>query len=202
MVGRDDEHAAFLDHDAAADSGRRPVEARDGQIGLALQQLAHRSVAVAAGTHGELDAALPLPHRACEQAHHGLRGRPGEAEPDPPAAAAVRGFDIGSRPLPQPQDPRGRVQQRPAGGGQFDAARGAVEELRAQVRFQCADGAAEVGLGEVQARGGAAEVQLLRHRAEDLQLDEVHREIISPAETITALLVLDTHQKGVENQDP
>jgi hypothetical protein len=104
-------------------------------------------------------------------------------------------------PLPHPQDRRGRLQQRLPGGRELDPARGAVEQRGAQVGLERPDGTAEVGLGQMHALGRAAEVKLLGHYAEDLELAMVHDGILSISETIVAVLVLDTPQHAPKNRE-
>lgn len=58
----------------------------------------------------------------------------------------------------------------PADRGQGHAPAGAVEQCRADAPFLFGDGLADAGLGHVQPLGGAAEVQLLGQRQEDLDV--------------------------------
>jgi hypothetical protein len=68
------------------------------------------------------------------------------------------------------------VEQQRAGGRQLDAPRGADEQLDAQRGLERLDALAERRLRDVQARGGAAEVQLLGDGDEVAQVaQQVHR---------------------------
>ncbi len=74
--------------------------------------------------------------------------------------------------------------QRPAGGGELHAALGALEQPHAQLLLQVGDGLRQRRLRHVQARGGAAEVQLVGdgdELAPQAQLDQglIHTPSIS-----------------------
>ena len=165
-----------------------------------VQQLAEHQRAVAAGAEGEVDAPVPLAHLPREPSHHDLGRRTGETEPHLPAVAALRRRDLGASALPHPQDHRRRFQQRPPGRGQPDAPRRPVEQRGTQIGLEGPDGSADVGLGEMQALGRAAEVQFLGDHEEHFELGLVHVGIISIFEIIMTVLVLDRNQKRSENR--
>lgn len=64
--------------------------------------------------------------------------------------------------------------QPPAHGCEGNAPADAVEQRDAEAAFLPADGLADAGLGHAQPLGGAAEVQLLGRRQEDLCLAQLH----------------------------
>src|SRR3954452_23583596 len=72
------------------------------------------------------------------------------------------------------EHPARLFEQRGAGFGEHDAAGGAVEDLDAELDLELADLFADGGLGDVEAFGGAPEVQLLRDGDEVLELSEFH----------------------------
>lgn len=68
----------------------------------------------------------------------------------------------------------GLVEEQPAGVGEFDAAVGALEQARTDFLLQRLDLLAQRRLGDPQALGGAAEVQLLGDGDEIAQVPEFH----------------------------
>jgi hypothetical protein len=103
-----------------------------------------------------------------------MGGRSGEGDPNTTGPALVRRCDRRSGLLARrEQDPR-RLQESRPGCGQLDAPGGAPEQRCAQVLLQGAHGATQVGLREMQALGGPAEVQFFGDRDERAQLLQLH----------------------------
>lgn len=62
----------------------------------------------------------------------------------------------------------------PADRSQGHTPAGAVEQPDAEAAFLTADGLADAGLGHMESLGGAAEVQFLGQRQEDLYVAQLH----------------------------
>ena len=75
------------------------------------------------------------------------------------------------------------LEERVPGGGELDLAAGAYEQLCAQGALELADLVAQRRLGDVEARGGTAEVQLLSDGQEVAK--QTRLEINSPSLSIT-----------------
>ena len=80
----------------------------------------------------------------------------------------------GDRAVELAQQLTGVAQERLPGGRELHPAAGPRQQLAAELFLQRADLLAEWRLGDVQPRGGAAEVQLLRDRDEISQLAQFH----------------------------
>lgn len=91
------------------------------------------------------------------------------------AAGAAGGvLDGGDGEIDLGEDLAGVDVEGAAGVGELDADAVAIEEPGAELLLEGADLAAERGLGDVQPLGGAAEVQLLRHRLKIAQVAQFH----------------------------
>jgi hypothetical protein len=129
-----------------------------------------------AGDHGHVRAVvLDGGQDRAERLEAGHRGvaephRPGDAGPGE-AGALGCALERGER-------ERCLLEERATRGGELDLAAGAHEEIRAERSLELPDLVAERRLGDVEARGGAAEMELLRDGQEVAQ--QARLEIHSP----------------------
>ena len=96
------------------------------------------------------------------------------ADAQPRGGAVTRVPRRRLRDLGLSQHAAGLLQHRGARVGQRDAALGAIEEPHAELLLQLADLLAHGGLRDMQALGGATEVQFLRNGYEVPQVPEFH----------------------------
>jgi hypothetical protein len=94
---------------------------------------------------------------------------------DPAHDLAADGLHRGDGLVDVAQQPARALEQRLAGDGELDAARGAAQQLAPHELLERADLAAEGGLGDVQPLCGASEVQLLRDGDEGPQVAQLDR---------------------------
>ena len=106
--------------------------------------------------------------------HVPVGGGAGEAHAEDAGGAAAHLGDVRGRGLDVREDLGGALDQQASGVGQVDAAGGAVEEARVQLRLQLPDLLGEGRLGHVESLRGAAEVALLGDGEEVPQVSQFH----------------------------
>jgi hypothetical protein len=117
------------------------------------------------------EARAPDPEDAREDVQIGRRHEPDGQLADLAAAGAARRAHGALRVR---EHPAHLVEERMPRGGELDAAVRAMEQVDAELAFELSDLLAERRLRHVQARRGAAEVQLLRDGQEVAEVAELH----------------------------
>jgi hypothetical protein len=107
--------------------------------------------------------------------HHPVGGRAGEADPQHARGPLPHLVDVGLEGLDLVDDPPPAVQEHLAGGGEVHPPGGPVQQPHAELLLELADLLGQRRLGHVQALGGAAEVALLGHGDEVVELPDLHR---------------------------
>jgi predicted ester cyclase len=144
--------------DAAGDLGAEELAGDDGHVrGVVLDDGQDRGERLEAGRRGVAES-----YRSGD-------ARPGEA------GALGRTLERGER-------RRRLLEERATRGGELDVAAGADEQIGAERALELVDLVAQRRLGDVEARGGAAEVELLRNGQE--VAEQARLEIDSPRLTL------------------
>jgi hypothetical protein len=111
-----------------------------------------------------------------EAGHRGVPEPDGSSDARPGEARAL------GRALERSERQRCLLEERPPGGGELDVAAGADEQVGAERALELVDLVAQRRLGDVQARGGPAEMELLRDGQE--VAEQARLEIDSPRLTL------------------
>jgi hypothetical protein len=119
--------------------------------------------AVAAGKELQVDERVLLANRAGELTDSNMRGRSGETDAHPTASALMSGHHRRAGILDQHEHGLSGRHQRCPRRCELDPPGGPQEQRRPEVLFECADGAAQIRLRQMQALGRPAEMQALRH---------------------------------------
>jgi hypothetical protein len=98
-----------------------------------------------------------------------------DAQPQGPADAQGGRFGAGQSRLKEVEGLLEVFSEASADRSQAHAPASAIEQDHAETPFLSADGLADAGLGHVEPFGGAAEVQFLGQRQEDLDVAQLHR---------------------------
>lgn len=160
MVGGHDGHERLGHQGHGHGAGLVVGVADDGHVegagGEAFHQVAGEALDQVHIHEGEAGAEFA-------DAAQGFEGqdRGDEAQVQGALAALADAGDLGQVAFGVAEQGGGALAQHGSGGGEGDCARGAVEQPRAEQGFQALDLLGERGLGDVQAGGGAAEVQFV-----------------------------------------
>ena len=173
VKGGKDRNRTLLAEQRRPQPARRRREARDDGIEPPGAELFDQAVG-RAGLQRDLDGRRGAGEMAQRARHaRGQRVREvADAQAHRHAIASVAGRLL--RHFGVAQDVARLLEQRDAGGGERDAALGAVEQLDSELLLELAYLLAHRGLGHVEALGGAAEVQFLGHGDEVPQMTEFH----------------------------
>lgn len=93
---------------------------------------------------------------------------------DPASVQAVHGLHRGARHLQTADGRAGRFDQGDPGFGQYGLAADTVEEVAAQVAFQCLDRLRQGRLSQVERRSGTVESAMVDDRQKVLELPDIH----------------------------
>ncbi len=159
-------------------------EAQRARDEVGVDQRAHAQHAVEALVHevdaavGGADADLQQRMRGQElgqpRQHEVARERVGQVDAQPAAEPAGRRLEHRLQLLGLGQQLLAAIEEALAVGRHAHAARGALQEPRAQLRLELLHGRRHASLGQPELFGGAAEARELGHGGEDAQFVQVH----------------------------
>ena len=152
------------------DAGRNEVPTTKRDVGVVVEQLPHAVLCEVLAGKLQMDARSELTNESCPFGHQLVRRDPGERKAHDSDLTEVGGLHRTLGAANCLEHALGRLHECVPGGGEPDRTGAAVEEASTELALELLDGSAQGWLGDVEALGRSAEVQLLRDGEERTKL--------------------------------